>query len=102
MLLIFPRPSECSNTIRNVISSKNDSKYTKKLQTKISPFKFGSAYEVIKNGCCLPKKSFHENVPKLILGKVIKFQKGLMKNKKIGRQKIDKRGLLEPFSPQDR
>ena len=73
MLLIFPLPLEFSNTIRNVISSKNYSKYTKKLQTKISPLKFDSSYEVIKNGCCLPKRFYYQNVPKLILGKVIKF-----------------------------
>ena len=67
--------------------------------TQTSPFKLGSAYEVIKNGCYLPKKFSYQNVPKLILGKVIKCQKGLMKNKKIGRQKIEKSGLLEPSRP---
>ena len=40
-------------SIRNVISSKNHSKYTKKLQTKISPFKFGSAY--VKNNGVIKK-----------------------------------------------
>ena len=59
--------------------------------------------DVIKNECGLPKKFSYQNVPKLILGKVIKFQKGLMKNKKIGRQKIEKRDLLlDPSSPRAR
>ena len=56
--------------------------------------------DVSKNECGLPKKISDQNVPKLILGKVIKFQKGWMKIKKIGCQKIEKRGLLlDPASP---
>ena len=57
--------------------------------------------DVIKNECGLPKNVFYQNVPKLILGKVKKFQKGLMKNKKIGRPKTKKRDLLlDPSSPE--
>ena len=92
MLLILSRPFECSNTFRNVISSKNDSKYIKKLQTKISPFKFSSTYQVIKNGCCLQKNFSHQNVPKLILGKVIKFQKVWWKTKKLADKRL-RRGV---------
>ena len=56
--------------------------------------------DVIKNKCGLPKTFSQQNIPKLILGKAIEFQKGLMKIKKIGRQKIEKRGLLlDPSSP---
>ena len=56
--------------------------------------------DVIKNECGLPK-NFYQNVPKLILGKVKKIQKGLMKNKKIGRPKTEKRYLLlDPSSPE--
>ena len=36
----------------------------------------------------LPKTFSYQNLPKLILGEFIKFQKGLMKNKKIAGQKI--------------
>ena len=57
---------------------------------------------VLKNGCGLPKKFSHQTVPKLILGEVIKFQKDFMKNKKNGRQKIEKSGLLDPSSPRTR
>ena len=51
----------------------------------------------------LPKKFSYQTVPELILGEVIQFQKGLMKNKKIGSHKIEKRGLLlDPSSPRVR
>ena len=50
--------------------------------------------DVIKNQCGLSNKSSDQNLPKLILGNVIKFQKDLMKKKKFGRQKIEKRSLL--------
>ena len=46
----------------------------------------------------LPKKFSYQNFPELTLGEVIKFKKGLMKNKKIGCQKIEKRGLLLDLS----
>ena len=57
---------------------------------------------VIKKGWST-KNFSHQTVPELILGEVIQFQKGLMKNKKIGSHKIEKRGLLlDPSSPRVR
>ena len=105
MFLIFPRALECSNTIRNVISSKNDSKSTKMLQTKISPFKFGSIYAQKwwrhQKWVWSTKKRFLPKCSKINSRKSQKFQKGLMKNKKIGRPKTKKRDLLlDPSSPE--
>ena len=86
---------ECSNAIKNVTIIKNESKkYKQSFEQKFHQTKFARSMlkndDVIKNGCGLPKKCPGWYAPKLILRKVIKFQKGLMKNKKIDTQKIEK------------